>query len=466
MRTFSLLLLLPSLLGSCKGQTNPPVEMRPYTRVWDPLLDTVEVRTIRYFLETTDSTTGMALDRYPTPSFTSVASVGFAFTVYPIAVERGVLSREQAARRTVMALQHFMGLPEDSSGTFGAGYRGFFFHFLRLSDNARVSKCELSTIDTGLMMAGILFVQSYFDRQDATEGRIRALADSLYRRVDWQWASEGREGIAFAWEPDRGFSKDSWYGYCESMIMYILGFGSPTHPASPKGWDHWTSRYVWAEYYGLPFVNFGPLFGHQYSHCWIDFRGIQDQYMRQKGIDYFENSRRATYTQWAYATQNPDHWRDYSDSIWGLTACDGPGDTTMQVDGVERTFHSYSARGVSVDWALDDGTIAPTAVTSSIPFAPEICVPAVKSLIAKYGSALFRPYGFADAFDPSFITPATPHGWIDVDYLGIDQGPIVLMIENYRSGFVWNVMKRNPYIIAGLRRAGFTGGWLDSSSPR
>ncbi|MGA9119410.1 MAG: glucoamylase family protein, partial [Bacteroidota bacterium] len=195
-------------------------------------------------------------------------------------------------------------------------------------------------------------------------------------------------------------------------------------------------------------------------------RGIQDQYMRQKGIDYFENSRRATYTQWAYATQNPDHWRDYSDSIWGLTACDGPGDTTMQVDGVERTFHSYSARGVSVDWALDDGTIAPTAVTSSIPFAPEICVPAVKSLIAKYGSALFRPYGFADAFDPSFITPATPHGWIDVDYLGIDQGPIVLMIENYRSGFVWNVMKRNPYIIAGLRRAGFTGGWLDSSSPR
>ena len=462
MRASLIVVLLPALALSCWSQQKP-VEMLPYSRVWDPVLDTVEIRTIRYFLATTDSTTGMALDRYPTPSPASVAAVGFALSTYPVAVERGLLSRAQAAARTYAALRHFYGLRQDSTGIASAGYRGFFFHFLRLSDNSREWNCELSTIDTGLMMAGVLFVQSYFDRNDATEQNIRRLADSLYRRVDWTWASEGRKGISFGWEPERGFNPEAWYGYCESMIMYIMSFGSPTHPASPKGWDYWTSRYVWGDYYGLPLVNFGPLFGHQYSHCWIDYRGIKDRYMQEKGIDYFENSRRATYTQWAYASENPGHWRDYSDSIWGLTACDGPRDTTMSYAGKERTFHSYSARGASVDWVLDDGTIAPTAVVSSIPFAPEICVPAVRSLVEKYGSSVFRNYGFADAFNPSFVTPSTPQGWVDRDYLGIDQGPIVLMIENYRTGLIWQVMKKNRYIVEGLRRAGFSGGWLDSA---
>ena len=207
-------------------------------------------------------------------------------------------------------------------------------------------------------------------------------------------------------------------------------------------------------------MQFGPLFGHQYSHCWIDFRGIQDAYMASKGIDYFENSRRATYTHQAYAAYNPDMFRDYADTLWGLTACDGPGDTAFTIDGRHRRFMWYSARGVASDWANDDGTISPTAAASSIPFAPEICIPTVKNMARRFGPRLFTPYGFLDAFNPTFRTTKEFDGWVDKDYVGIDQGPIVIMIENYRNGLVWDTMRRNPYVIAGLRKAGFTGGWL------
>jgi hypothetical protein len=453
-------LISSALVLQCGGPELPSITMQQMGSSWDPFLDTLQARTIQFFLQTTDSLTGMALDRYPTPSPASIAAVGFALSTYPIAAERAILTRAQAARRTFHTLKHFYSLRQDSVPQGAAGYHGLFYHFLKLSDGSREWNCELSTIDTGLLMAGVLFVQSYFDHPDEQEEQIRALADSLYRRVDWTWTSEGREGVALGWVPDRGFDPDSWYGYNEAMIMYIIAFGSPTHPASPKGWDYWTSRYVWAKYGGLDLVNFGPLFGHQYSHCWIDFRDIKDRYMREKGIDYFENSRRATYTQQAYARQNPGQWRDYSDSIWGLTACDGPGDTSFVLDGKERQFHGYSARGVSVDWVLDDGTIAPTATASSIPFAPEICVPAVKALARKYGDQLLRPLGFADAFNPSFVTQRTPNGWFDKDYLGIDQGPIVIMIENYRNGLVWKTMRKNPYVVEGLKKAGFEGGWL------
>jgi hypothetical protein len=454
------ILLAGFLYGGCGGSDPSRAAMLPYGSSWDPILDTLQANTIRYFLETTDSSTGMAVDRYPTPAPASVAAVGYALTAYPIAAERRILTRSQAARRVVNTLRHFAALPQSDKPDHAAGYRGLYYHWLRLADNSRAWNCELSTIDTGLLMAGVLFCQSYFDGSEATEYEIRLLADSLYRRADWTWTSEGQEGIALAWYPDKGFQGGSWSGFNESMILYILALGSPTHPAPPSGWEYWLSRYVWGNYCGLDFVNFGPLFGHQYSHCWIDFRGIQDRYMRERGIDYFENSRRATYTHRTYAMQNPEGWRDYDSTVWGITACDGPGDTSFVVDGRTRKFHRYSARGVSVDWSLDDGTIAPTAAASSIPFAPEICIPAVKAMRSKYGERLWRRYGFADAFNPTFITPRTPSGWFDPDFIGIDQGPVIIMIENYRTGLVWNVMKRNPYVVNGLRKAGFTGGWL------
>jgi hypothetical protein len=233
-----------------------------------------------------------------------------------------------------------------------------------------------------------------------------------------------------------------------------------------SAWDAFTKEYVWKEHYGQTLLNFMPLFGHQFSQAWIDFRGIQDRFMREKGIDYFENSRRAAYVHQRYAIENRHRWRDYSDSIWGLSACDGPKDTTFVVDGIERKFRSYSARGTGAEEEVDDGTIAPYAAAGCIPFAPEIAIHAVKAMRTKYGEKLWTRYGFLDAFNPTYITPETPHGWFDKDYLGIDQGPIVLMIENYRNEFVWRVMKKNAYIINGLKKAGFTGGWLDAAGKK
>jgi hypothetical protein len=201
---------------------------------------------------------------------------------------------------------------------------------------------------------------------------------------------------------------------------------------------------------------------------WIDFRGIQDAYMREKGIDYFENSRRATYAQRSYAMENPMKWRGYGENVWGLTASDGPQQTLQEYRGEQRQFRHYSARGVGFRENFDDGTIAPTAAIASLPFAPEIVIPATEEMHKRYGEYLYSSYGFLDAFNPSFdydiplkagrIVPG--EGWVGSDYIGIDQGPILTMIANYRNGFVWEVMKKNPYIRKGLERAGFEGGWM------
>ena len=421
---------------------------------WDPFLDTLQTRTLQFFLRTTDSATGLAPDRWPSRSHSSVAAIGFALTCYPIAAERGLITRARAAQRTLRTLRFLLHAPQNDRSTGVTGYRGFFYHFVAMADGTRAWNCELSTIDTALLMAGVLTDQSYFSRPTRTERLIRRTADSLYRRVDWTWAGEGRVGIPMGWSPEKGADGQSWHGYNEAMIMYILALGSPTHPVPPSMWDYWTSTYVWGTYYGREFVSFGPLFGHQYSHCWIDFRGIADRYMREREIDYEENSRRATYSQRDYGAANPSGYAGYSRDVWGMTPCDGPGDTTFTVGGKVRKFIGYAGRGVSFDWSLDDGTIAPTGVGGSVAFTPEICIPALKAMRQAAGGRVWSTYGFLDAFNPTFVTPATgPEGWVDRDYLGIDQGPIAIMIENLR---------KNPYVIRGLRQAGFTGGWLDA----
>jgi hypothetical protein len=371
-----------------------------------------------------------------------------------------MISRAEAARRVLKTAKLLWTLPQGSQSGGTAGYRGFFYHFLAMQTGVRVWNCELSTIDTGLLLAGLLFCQSYFDAADATEIEIRVLADSLYGRVDWGWATDSSHGVRLGWYPERGFLTKTWTGYNEAMLLYILALGSPTHAIPAQAWNHFTSTYLWASYQGQEFISFGPLFGHQYSHCWIDFRGIQDAFMRTRGIDYFENSRRATAAHRAYAIQNPAGFVGYSDSIWGLTACDGPRDAVLELDGRQRKFQTYAARGVSVDWVNDDGTIAPTAAGASVAFSPEICIPALRAMRNRHGDRLFREFGFADAFNMTFVTPSTLLGWYDRDYIGIDQGPIALMIENLRNDFVWNMMKKNPYIVQGLKRAGFTGSWL------
>jgi hypothetical protein len=431
-------------------------------------LDTLEQRTFDWFWQQTDNNTGLTPDRWPTQSFSSVAAIGFALTAYPIGVERGYVTRGAAATRTLNTLRFMYNAPQGSQPTNVTGYKGFFYHFLDMQTGYRFQQVELSTIDTSLLLGGVLFCQSYFTGADQTENAIRAYADSIYLRVDWPWAVHNAPLVSMGWHPESGFINSDWKGYDEGMIVYILALGSPTHPIDPASWTEWTKSYVWMDFYGQPLVNFPPLFGHQYSHVWVDFRGIKDAYMRGKGIDYFENSRRATMSQRSYAIENPQQWRDYGSNIWGLTAVDGPHDTTVVIDGRTRQFHTYTARGVAADYKMDDGTLAPTAPGGSVPFAPEITIPALIAMREKYGDNLFTSFGFLDSFNPTFQLPIKPHhgrvvagvGWFDSDYLGIDQGPIIAMIENYRTDLIWKTMRKNPYIVAGLKKAGFTGGWL------
>jgi hypothetical protein len=459
---------VPALVACTASNTATVVGPLPDYRA-EPFLDTVQARTFRWFWETTNPRNGLVPDRWPTKSFSSVAAVGFGLTAYTIGVERGYVTRADARSRVHATLDFFWHAPQGPASTGVTGHQGFFYHFLDMDTGLRFQTVELSTIDTALLLAGVLVCREYFNGSDAQETAIRALADSIYFRVDWPWASPNAPVVNMGWSPEHNFIQAEWRGYDEAMILYVLALGSPTHPIESTSWDRWTASYEWRDYYGQPHVNFAPLFGHQYSHLWIDFRGIQDAYMRQRGIDYFENSRRATLAQHAYAIDNPGKWRDYGSTIWGLTASDGPLDTTLVVDGAQRKFFTYSARGAAATEVRDDGTIAPTAAGGSVPFAPEITVPALKAMRARYGDSLFGQYGFVDAFNPTYRNASVraQHGsivdgvsWFDTDYLGIDQGPILGMIENYRTGLVWRLMRQSPYIRRGLDRAGFTGGWL------
>jgi len=451
-------------LGGCSSNSGGP-GVSPDTVAF---LDSLQHKTFNWFWDLTPASNGLTPDRWPTPSFSSIAAVGFALTGYGIGVERGWITRQQAADRTLATLRFFWTSAQDSAGPNTTGYRGFYYHFLDMTTGRRFQTVELSTIDTSLLLGGVLFAQSYFTGSDTSEKEIRALADSIYARVDWQWARNGAASVTMGWHPEDGFISARWIGYNEGMILNILALGSTTHPVDSTTWSAWTSGYQWATYHGQSFVQFAPLFGHQYSHLWIDFRGIKDAYMQGRGIDYFENSRRATLAQRAYAIANPQAFAGYNANVWGLTACDGPANKTLTIGGRSRQFHTYMARGASSLEEPDDGTLCSTAAGGSVPFAPEIAIPALLKMREIYDDKLYQTYGFVDAFNPTFTAQGQQEtgtvdptlGWFDVDYLGIDQGPILIMIENYRTGLVWNVMKTNAHIIRGLQRAGFSGGWL------
>jgi hypothetical protein len=242
------------------------------------------------------------------------------------------------------------------------------------------------------------------------------------------------------------------------LLLYILGLGSPTHPLPPESYRAFCATYQWKTIYDRELLYSGPLFTHQLSHMWIDFRGIHDDFIRERGSDYFENSRQATYVQQEYAVRNPMNVVGYGEYCCGFTACDGPGWVRRTVNGVEREFFDYIARGAP--FGPDDGTIAPWVVIASLPFAPEIVIPTVRHL-AELDLGMTERYGFKPSFNRSFAMDGGPVGWWVTPYhFGIDQGPVVLMIENYRSGLLWDIMRRCLPVLTGLRRAGFRGGWL------
>lgn len=459
-----------TLLVACATAGRPGPSPRPTAAATadDAFLGDLEARSFRWFWDLADPKTKLVPDRAPSPSFASVAAVGFALTAYPIGAERGWVTREETLERTLATLQFLADAPK-GPGPGTTGHRGFFYHFLDMNTGVRYEKVELSTLDTALLLAGALFCESYFDRDDPREAAVRALAEKLYAAPEWTWIQPREPLICMGWTPESGFIPADYHGYDEAMILYLLALGSPTHPVRPEAWEAFTKTYRWGTFHGQEHVAFGPLFGHQYSHVFIDFRGIRDAYMRGKGIDYFENSRRATLAQRAYAVANPLGWDAYGHDVWGLTACDGPTDATLSVRGQKRTFHTYWARGAGLGWDADDGTLAPTAAASSLPFAPEIVTGALNEMRRRWGDHVYGRYGLVDAFNPTFRFDVRVHhgkvvpgvGWFDTDSLGIDQGPIVAMIENYRTGLVWRTMRRNPHVVKGLRRAGFSGGWLD-----
>ncbi len=484
---FSLMLMAAGvLLTACKKTEEPkavekkPVKVilveaelppKPLKPELPQLFGDIERRTFQFFWDTTNETNGLTPDRFPSRPFASIASVGFSLTAYPIGIENGWISRTQAVDRTLTTLKFFRDVPVGPQRTGKAGYKGFYYHFLDMQNGRRYdSWVELSSVDTALLMMGVLFAQSYYDGDDPREKEIREIADTLYKRVDWTWLQVRDPLISMGWFPESGFISHDWMGYNEAMMLYVLALGSPTHAVSPDAWTVWTRTYNndWGVYYGQEYLSFGPMFAHQYSHVWIDFRDIQDQYMRERGIDYFLNSRRAALAQREYAIANPMKWKDYGENVWGLTASDGPQNTEQEYRGEQRQFRHYSSRGAGLRENFDDGTIAPTAAVASLVFAPEVVIPATEEMHKRYGDFIYSSYGFLDSFNPSFnydiplktgrVVPG--RGWVSSDYIGIDQGPILAMIANYRNEFVWNVMKKNKYIRTGLERAGFTGGWL------
>ena len=306
----------------------------------DEKLDALQRKTFEYFLYEDNPENGLIADKTEKCCPASIAAVGLALAAYPVGVDRGFLTREEARQRTLTTLRFFWNSPQGAEPD-ATGYKGFYYHFLDMETGRRVWQCELSTIDSTFLIAGMLMSRAFFQEDSSEEEEIRNLADALYRRVDWNWARNGGATVTHGWKPESGFISYRWEGYDEALLLYALGLGSPTHPLPEESYRAWQSTFLWKEVHGREFLYAGPLFIHQLSHVWIDFRGIQDAFMRDKGIDYFENSRRAAYVQQQYAIANPLDFEGYGENSWGMTASDGPGWQTHRIKGIERPFFAY-----------------------------------------------------------------------------------------------------------------------------
>lgn len=420
-------------------------------------LDALQRHAFEYFLHETNPANGLVADKSQPGAPASIAAVGFALAVYPVGVERAWMTRTDAIGRTLAVLRFFWTSAQGTAPDV-TGHKGFYYHFLDMTTGRRAGQCELSTVDTSFLLAGMLAAAVFFDRDSEDELEIRTLADALYRRANWPWACNGGATVTHGWNPETGFLPYRWDGYDEALLVYVLGLGSPTYPLPKESYAAWTASYQWKDIYGYEFIYGGPLFIHQFSHIWVDFREIQDAFVRDKGINYFENSRRATYVQREYAIRNPLEFAGYGENFWGLTANDGPGATTWRIHGIERSFFDYVARGAP--YGPDDGTIAPWAVVASLPFAPELVLPTVGHFQDVYPQVTGE-YCFRCSFNLTFPNEADAGaGWTSPYHFGINLGPVVLMCENHRSDLLWRLMRACPYVVTGLRRAGFTNGWL------
>lgn len=419
------------------------------------LLRELQKQAYRFFSHERDTKSGMHYDSSDSGSPQCIASAGMGLACYPVAVENKFITRHQAVRQALKTLR-FLYNSEQNESKSATGYRGFYYHFLDRETGKRTWNCELSSIDTMILIAGVLVCQKYFCQDVASERELRDLTQQLYERVEWDWMTNGRDILCMGWKPNTDFLPYYWEGYNEALLLYLLALGSPTHPVSKQSYPAWYAKYKWKKLYGYEYLYSGPLFIHQMSHCWVDFRGIRDVPMRQHDSDYFENSRRATLVQRAYTKRNAANWNNYCEECWGISASDGPGPCVEKIDGEDRRFWSYRARGVP--FGPDDGSISPWAAVASLPFAPQ----EVLQAIHHFEKMDFRDpdsYGYETTVNMSYPGNKGDY-WVSKRHIGINQGPVVLMIENHLTGLIWELMQECEPLVRGLQRAGFTGGWL------
>lgn len=364
----------------------------------EQFLDRLEHDSILYFAEQANSVNGLIKDSSRPGAPCSVAAVGFGLSAMCIGQSRGWIDRDKAYERVVKTLRMFRdNVPHE---------HGFFYHFLDMRTGARTWNSELSSIDTALFLAGALFAGEYFKGTEVED-----IARELYERVDWPWMMNGKSVMCMGWQPGSGFLWYYWDSYSEAIILYALAIGSPTHPISKEAWSVW-KRPV-DSYNGLDVVYCytGSLFTYQYSHAYIDFRNLYDG-----DINYFENSVNATKANREFCIDNASKHKTYGDDSWGLTASLGP-------DG-------YRGYGAKPGEAYHDGTISPCAAAGSVVFDPDAAIAALKKMYDEHGKFLYGKYGFKDAFN-------IDKGWWAEEHLAIDVGITLLMVENYRSGLVW-----------------------------
>ncbi|MFA6403931.1 MAG: glucoamylase family protein [Salinivirgaceae bacterium] len=454
----SLVLLLAILISTPGCEQPKQTAYKSFGKVNYPattddvaMLDSIQYKTFQFFLNEHHPEKGIVKDRAAAWAPASIASTGFGIPCFAIGAERKWITREQSAEITLDILRFFTNSVQ-SADTNATGYKGFYYHFLRMNSGTREWKCELSSVDTGLLMMGFLFARNYYNLDNEAQKQIRQLSAALLSKIDWSFmvlpsSSKYANTISMGWSPEEGLLDFGWFGYNEALFLYVLAAGTGLENAE-KSYNAWLATYQWnTPYKGLSHVAFPPFFGHQFPHAFIDFRGLGDKYMKEKGIDYFENSRRATYVQREYAIENPKGWTGYDSLCWGISACDGRGD---KYNFGNKKFEGYAGRGTSgKDFTVaEDGTIAPYGSMSSLPFAPEIVLPTIKSMNAKYGSKIWGKYGYYDSFNSTAK-------WVDADFIGIDQGPMLIMIENFRTGLVWKYVMKDPIIQKGLETLGF-----------
>lgn len=402
--------------------TPPIAHSAPYqlTAADNRLLDEMERMACRYFWEQASSITGLVKDRArPTLQddhyVASIAATGFGLTALCIAHKRSLIPRTQIEERVLTTLQFLQSKMYNN--------HGFFFHFVNMDTAERVWNCELSSIDTGILLCGVLTCRQYF-----ADTEIHDVATAIYNRVDWSWMLDGGQCLSMGWTPESGFLKSRWDIYSELMMIYLLGIGSPTHPIPPETWDAW-ARPIF-NYEGLRYIGSdAPLFVHQYSHAWFDFRGKRDRY-----ANYFENSVVATKAHREFCASLHHRFRDYSERVWGITSSD--------------SAQGYTWWGGPPPVGTIDGTLVPAAPAGSLPFLPRETLSDLHEMRARYGGREWKRYAFQDAFNP--LT-----GWYDPEVIGIDTGIGLLMAENLRSNFVWDTFMKNPEVRNGMQLAGF-----------